>query len=272
MGRHGAELAHLAGVGTSVVKTMAVPACWNGGTYRAPVLRPDGGRRPALPPARGGRCADREGEGARFRNPADGVPGAGKTRSRAVAAPVRPAGAGAAAGDRADQQWLKRRGRLAATGGGIPADQPRAARPGGDRRGPHGVWSARSALFAVRRPRPDLVDEEHDTSSSRKRGFAKHADGGGARARPPARARSATPSLESHERPGRYGALPPARHGGNQPARSPLSTSSASRPARPLAVAAGARRDEEDPLQASRRCCSSIAVVTRRSRLPLLRR
>ena len=156
------ELAHLAGVGTSVIKTMASAGLLEAieRTMRRSFPQPDGAREgPTLSPE---QKAAAEGLIEKVKAEAfsatllDGVTGSGKTEVyfEAIAACARrgPAGAGTAAGDRADRavaQALRGPLRLHAGGVAFGPDQPRAARDlAGDRRGPH-RRRGRRALGAV---------------------------------------------------------------------------------------------------------------------------
>ncbi len=234
-----AELAHLAGVGTSVVKTMAAAGLLETveRVMRRSFPRPDGGRDgPVLSPAQKA-AADGLVESVTARafsaTLLDGVPGAGKTEVyfEAVAAAL-------ALGRQVlvllpeialTAQWLKR---FDDRFGCAPAvwhsgltslerrETWRAIAEG--RIGV--VVGARSALFL---PFADLglivVDEEHDGSFKQEEGVCYNArDMAVVRARlvaAPVLLASATPSLESvvNATSGRYRTLHlPARHGGNQ--------------------------------------------------------
>ena len=138
------------------------------------------------------------------------------------------------------------------------------------------VVGARSALFL---PFPDLglivVDEEHETAFKQEDGVAYHArDMAVVRARlseAPAVLVSATPSLETlaNVEAGRYGRITLAsRHGG---AKLPDVEAIDLRDAPPergrfLSPVLVARGAGDVRARASRRCCSSTAAATRRSR------
>lgn len=234
-----AELAHLAGVGTSVIKAMAAAGLLDAveRAVRRSFPRPDGGRvGPTLSPAQKA-AADTMVERVKARafsaTLLDGVPGAGKTEAyfEAVAAAL-------AIGRQVlvllpeialTAQWLKRfEDRFgcapAAWHSGLTSLERRETwRAIAD--GRIGVVvGARSALFL---PFAELglvvVDEEHDTSFKQEEGVCYNArDMAVVRARlvaAPIVLASATPSLESvmNVASGRYGAVHlPARHGSNQ--------------------------------------------------------
>lgn len=234
-----AELAHLAGVSGSVVKSMAAVGLLDAveRTVRRSFSRPDGGREgPTLSPAQK-VAAEALMESVRARafsaTLLDGVPGAGKTEVyfEAIAAALSmerqvlvllPEIALTA-------QWLKRfEDRFgcmpAAWHSGLTSLERRETwRAIADGRIAV-VVGARSALFL---PFADLglvvVDEEHDTSFKQEEGVCYNArDMAVVRARlvaAPIVLASATPSLESvmNVASGRYSALHlPARHGSNQ--------------------------------------------------------
>ncbi|WP_428671865.1 primosomal protein N' [Reyranella sp.] len=234
-----AELAHLAGVGTSVVKTMAAAGLLASveRIVRRSFPRPDGGRGgPALSPAQK-TAADALIEKVKAHTFSatllDGVPGAGKTEVyfEAIAAAL-------AIGRQVlvllpeialTAQWLKRfEDRFgcspAAWHSGLTSLERRETWRAIAEGRIGVVVGARSALFL---PFADLglivVDEEHDTSFKQEEGVCYNArDMAVVRARlasAPVVLASATPSLESvvNVASGRYGALHlPARHGGNQ--------------------------------------------------------
>ena len=234
-----AELAHLAGVGTSVVKAMAAAGLLDAEqrAVRRSFPRPDGGRDgPALSPAQK-IAADALAERVRAHvfsaTLLDGVPGAGKTEVyfEAIAAALQmgrqvlvllPEIALTA-------QWLKRfEDRFGCTPAAWHSGLTSLERRETWRAIAEGrigvVVGARSALFL---PFADLglivVDEEHDSSFKQEEGVCYNArDMAVVRARlvaAPVVLASATPSLESvmNVSAGRYGALHlPARHGGNQ--------------------------------------------------------
>ena len=234
-----AELAHLAGVGTSVVKTMASVGLLEAveRVVRRSFPQPDGGREgPVLSPD---QQAAADGLVEKVRAHAfsatllDGVPGAGKTEVyfEAIAAAVAarrqvlvllPEIALTA-------QWLKRfEDRFgappAAWHSGLTSLERRETwRAIADGR-VNVVVGARSALFL---PFADLglivVDEEHDGSFKQDEGVIYNArDMAVVRARlasAPVVLASATPSLESvvNVKTGRYGEVQlPGRHGGHQ--------------------------------------------------------
>jgi primosomal protein N' (replication factor Y) len=233
------ELAHLAGVGTSVVRTMAAAGLLEIGEriVRRSFPQPDGGRDgPSLSPAQktaADALIERAGARAFSATLLDGVPGAGKTEVyfEAIAA--------ALAMDRQalvllpeialTAQWLKRfEDRFGCSPASWHSGLTNFERRETWRAIAEGrigvVVGARSALFL---PFADLglivVDEEHDTSFKQEEGVCYNArDMAVVRARlvdAPVVLASATPSLESvtNVASGRYGALHlPARHGGNQ--------------------------------------------------------
>lgn len=234
-----AELAHLAGVGTSVVKTMASIGLLEAieRTVRRSFPQPDGLRDgPTLSPA---QKAAADGLVEKVKAHAfsatllDGVPGAGKTEVyfEAIAAAL-------AAGRQVlvllpeialTAQWLKRfEDRFGALPSpwhsGLTSLERREtwraiaeARVGV-------VVGARSALFLpFARLGLIVVDEEHDQSFKQDEGVVYNArDMAVVRARlesAPVVLASATPSLESvvNVETGRYGAVHlPARHGGHE--------------------------------------------------------
>ena len=237
-----AELAHLAGVGTSVVRTMAAIGLLEPieRTLRRAFPRPDGERPgPGLSPE---QASAAEALVAKVKADAfsaillDGVPGAGKTEVyfEAVAAAL-------AAGRQVlvllpeialTAQWLKR---FEDRFGALPAPW-HSGLTGLERRetwraiaeGRVGVVvGARSALFLpFARLGLIVVDEEHDGSFKQDEGVTYNArDMAVVRARlvaAPVVLASATPSLESvvNVAQGRYSALHlPGRHGGQQLAR-----------------------------------------------------
>jgi primosomal protein N' (replication factor Y) len=234
-----AELAHLAGVGTSVVKAMAGAGLLDAREriVRRSFPRPDGERDgPTLSPAQKSAADALIGKVKAHAFSAtllDGVPGAGKTEVyfEAIAAAL-------AMGRQVlvllpeialTAQWLKRfEDRFGCTpaawhSGLTSLERRETWRAIAD--GRIGVVvGARSALFL---PFAELglivVDEEHDTSFKQEEGVCYNArDMAVVRARlvaAPIVLASATPSLESvmNVASGRYGALHlPARHGGNQ--------------------------------------------------------
>jgi primosomal protein N' (replication factor Y) len=234
-----AELAQVAGVGTSVVKAMAAAGLLESvqRTVRRSFPRPDGEREgPTLSPAQK-TAADALVEKAKARafsaTLLDGVPGAGKTEVyfEAIAA--------ALAIDRQalvllpeialTAQWLKRfEDRFGCTPAAWHSGLTSLERRETWRAIAEGrigvVVGARSALFL---PFADLgliiVDEEHDTAFKQEDGVCYNArDMAVVRARlvgAPVVLASATPSMESvtNVTAGRYGALHlPGRHGGNQ--------------------------------------------------------
>jgi primosomal protein N' (replication factor Y) len=234
-----AELAHLAGVGTSVVKTMASAGLLDAveRTMRRTFPQPDGTREgPTLSPEQQAAAAAliaKVGERAFSATLLDGVPGAGKTEVyfEAIAAAL-------AAGRQAlvllpeialTAQWLKRfEDRFGCTPAvwhsGLTSLERRETWRAIAEGRVGAVVGARSALFL---PFADLglivVDEEHDTSFKQEDGVCYNArDMAVVRARligAPIVLASATPSLESvmNVMSGRYGAQHlPARHGGNQ--------------------------------------------------------
>jgi primosomal protein N' (replication factor Y) len=234
-----AELAHIAGVGTSVIKTMASAGMLEAveRVMRRSFPRPDGAREgPTLSPE---QKAAADGLIAKVRDNAfsatllDGVPGAGKTEVyfEAIAAAL-------AAGRQAlvllpeialTAQWLRRfEDRFGCTPAAWHSALTSLERRETWRAIAEGrigvVVGARSALFL---PFSNLglivVDEEHDTSFKQEDGVCYNArDMAVVRARlvgAPVVLASATPSLESvmNVLAGRYGTLHlPARHGGNQ--------------------------------------------------------
>jgi len=233
------ELAHIAGVGTSVIKTMASAGLLE--AIERPMRRsfpqPDGGREGPTLSAEQKAAAD--GLIAKVRAHGfsatllDGVPGAGKTEVyfEAIAA--------ALAANRQvlvllpeialTAQWLRRfEDRFGCSPAAWHSSLTSLERRETWRAIAEGrigvVVGARSALFL---PFADLglivVDEEHDTSFKQEDGVCYNArDMAVVRARlvgAPVVLASATPSLESvmNVTAGRYGALHlPARHGGNQ--------------------------------------------------------
>ena len=233
------ELAHLAGVGTSVIKAMAAAGLLDTveRIVRRSFPRPDGGRDgPVLSPAQK-TAADGLIEKVKAHifsaTLLDGVPGAGKTEVyfEAIAAAL-------AMGRQVlvllpeialTAQWLKRfEDRFGCTPAAWHSGLTSLERRETWRAIAEGrigvVVGARSALFL---PFADLglivVDEEHDTSFKQEEGVCYNArDMAVVRARlvsAPVVLASATPSLESvtNVAAGRYGALHlPARHGGNQ--------------------------------------------------------
>jgi len=234
-----AELAHLAGVGTSVIKTMAAAGLLDTEEriVRRSFPRPDGARDgPALSPAQKVAADALIGKVSAHVFSAtllDGVPGAGKTEVyfEAIAAAL-------AIGRQVlvllpeialTAQWLKRfEDRFgcspAAWHSGLTSLERRETWRAIAEGRIGVVVGARSALFL---PFADLglivVDEEHDTSFKQEEGVCYNArDMAVVRARlvsAPIVLASATPSLESvtNVASGRYGALHlPARHGGNQ--------------------------------------------------------
>ncbi len=234
-----AELAHVAGVGTSVVKAMAAAGLLDGmeRTVRRSFPQPDGTRDgPTLSPEQK-TAADGLIEKVRAHafsaTLLDGVPGAGKTEVyfEAIAAAL-------AAGKQAlvllpeialTAQWLKRfEDRFGCTPAAWHSGLTSLERRETWRAIAEGrvgvVVGARSALFL---PFADLglivVDEEHDTSFKQEDCVTYNArDMAVVRARlvsAPIVLASATPSLESvtNVSSGRYGALHlPARHGGQK--------------------------------------------------------
>ena len=234
-----AELAHLAGVGTSVVKTMASIGLLEAveRTVRRSFAQPDGGRDgPTLSPAQKA-AADGLVEKVRAHTFSatllDGVPGAGKTEVyfEAIAAAI-------AAGRQVlvllpeialTAQWLKRfEDRFgappAAWHSGLTSLERRETWRAIAEGRVNVVVGARSALFM---PFAKLglivVDEEHDQSFKQDEGVVYNArDMAVVRARlesAPVVLASATPSLESvtNVTAGRYSALHlPGRHGGHQ--------------------------------------------------------
>ncbi len=233
------ELAQLAGVGTSVVKTMAAAGLLDAveRIVRRSFPRPDGGRDgPVLSPAQKAAAdalIEKVKAHAFSATLLDGVPGAGKTEVyfEAIAAAL-------AMGRQVlvllpeialTAQWLKRfEDRFGCTPAAWHSGLTSLERRETWRAIAEGrigvVVGARSALFL---PFADLglivVDEEHDTSFKQEEGVCYNArDMAVVRARlvsAPVVLASATPSLESvtNVASGRYGALHlPARHGGNQ--------------------------------------------------------
>jgi primosomal protein N' (replication factor Y) len=234
-----AELAHLAGVGTSVVKTMAAAGLLDAveRIVRRSFPRPDGGRDgPTLSPAQktaADALIEKVKAHAFSATLLDGVPGAGKTEVyfEAIAAAL-------AMGRQVlvllpeialTAQWLKRfEDRFgcspAAWHSGLTSLERRETWRAIAEGRIGVVVGARSALFL---PFANLglivVDEAHDTSFKQEEGVCYNArDMAVVRARlvsAPVVLASATPSLESvtNVASGRYGALHlPARHGGNQ--------------------------------------------------------
>jgi primosomal protein N' (replication factor Y) len=234
-----AELAHLAGVGTSVIKTMASIGLLEGveRTIKRSFAQPDGHRQgPELSPEQAVAAqalVDKVLAHAFSATLLDGVPGAGKTEVyfEAIAAAL-------ASGRQVlvllpeialTAQWLKR---FEDRFGALPASW-HSGLTSLERRetwraiaeGRVGVVvGARSALFL---PFANLglivVDEEHDGSFKQDEGVTYNArDMAVVRARlvsAPIVLASATPSLESvvNVESGRYGALHlPDRHGGRQ--------------------------------------------------------
>jgi primosomal protein N' (replication factor Y) len=234
-----AELAHLAGVGTSVVKTMASIGLLEAAerTVRRSFAQPDGSRDgPSLSAA---QKAAADGLVEKVRAHAfsatllDGVPGAGKTEVyfEAIAAAI-------AAGRQVlvllpeialTAQWLKRfEDRFgappAAWHSGLTSLERRETWRAIAENRVNVVVGARSALFM---PFAKLglvvVDEEHDQSFKQDEGVVYNArDMAVVRARlesAPIVLASATPSLESvlNVATGRYSALHlPGRHGGHR--------------------------------------------------------
>jgi len=234
-----AELAHVAGVGTSVVKAMASAGLLDGleRTVRRTFPQPDGTRDgPTLSAeqkAAADALIDRVKAQAFSATLLDGVPGAGKTEVyfEAIAAAL-------AAGRQAlvllpeialTAQWLKRfEDRFGCTPAAWHSGLTSLERRETWRAISEGrvgvVVGARSALFL---PFSDLglivVDEEHDTSFKQEDGVTYNArDMAVVRARlvsAPIVLASATPSLESvtNVTSGRYSALHlPDRHGGQR--------------------------------------------------------
>ncbi|MGE5150435.1 MAG: primosomal protein N', partial [Rhodospirillaceae bacterium] len=233
------ELAHIAGVGTSVIKTMASAGLLQ--ALERPMRRsfpqPDGARQGPTLSAEQKAAADgliaKVKEHAFSATLLDGVPGAGKTEVyfEAIAA--------ALAAKRQvlvllpeialTAQWLRRfEDRFGCSPAAWHSSLTSLERRETWRAIAEGrigvVVGARSALFL---PFADLglivVDEEHDTSFKQEDGVCYNArDMAVVRARlvgAPVVLASATPSLESvmNVTAGRYGALHlPARHGGNQ--------------------------------------------------------
>ncbi len=234
-----AELAHLAGVGTSVVKAMASIGLLEAveRTVRRSFAQPDGGRDgPTLSPAQKA-AADGLVEKVRAHTFSatllDGVPGAGKTEVyfEAIAAAI-------AAGRQVlvllpeialTAQWLKRfEDRFGAPPApwhsGLTSLERRETWRAIAEGRVNVVVGARSALFM---PFAKLglvvVDEEHDQSFKQDEGVVYNArDMAVVRARlesAPIVLASATPSLESvvNVAAGRYDALHlPGRHGGHR--------------------------------------------------------
>ncbi len=234
-----AELAHVAGVGTSVIKAMASAGLLEGieRTVRRSFPRPDGTRAgPSLSPEQKAAADALVGkvEARAFSATLlDGVPGAGKTEVyfEAIAAAL-------AAGRQSlvllpeialTAQWLKRfEDRFgcapAAWHSGLTSLERRETWRAIAEGRVGVVVGARSALFL---PFGDLglivVDEEHDTSFKQEDGVSYNArDMAVVRARlvsAPIVLASATPSLESvtNVSAGRYGTLHlPDRHGGQR--------------------------------------------------------
>ncbi len=234
-----AELAHVAGVGTSVVKAMASAGLLDGleRTVRRSFPQPDGTRDGPILSAEQKAAADALVDRVRAHafsaTLLDGVPGAGKTEVyfEAIAAAL-------AVGRQAlvllpeialTAQWLKRfEDRFGCTPAAWHSGLTSLERRETWRAISEGrvgvVVGARSALFL---PFSDLglivVDEEHDTSFKQEDGVTYNArDMAVVRARlvsAPIVLASATPSLESvtNVSSGRYGALHlPDRHGGQR--------------------------------------------------------
>jgi primosomal protein N' (replication factor Y) len=234
-----AELAHVAGVGTSVIKAMASAGLLDGveRIVRRSFPQPDGTRDgPTLSPeqkAAAEALVEKVKAHAFSATLLDGVPGAGKTEVyfEAIAAAL-------AAGRQAlvllpeialTAQWLKRfEDRFGCTPAAWHSGLTSLERRETWRAIAEGrvgvVVGARSALFL---PFANLglvvVDEEHDTSFKQEDGVIYNArDMAVVRARlvsAPIVLASATPSLESvtNVGTGRYGALHlPARHGGQR--------------------------------------------------------
>jgi primosomal protein N' (replication factor Y) len=234
-----AELAHLAGVGTSVIKAMATAGLLEGveRTVRRSFPQPDGTRDgPTLSPeqkAAADALIEKVKAHAFSATLLDGVPGAGKTEVyfEAIAAAL-------AMGRQAlvllpeialTAQWLKRfEDRFgctpAAWHSGLTSLERRETWRAIAESRVGVVVGARSALFL---PFANLglivVDEEHDTSFKQEDGVTYNArDMAVVRARlvsAPIVLASATPSLESvtNVTAGRYGALHlPDRHGGQR--------------------------------------------------------
>lgn len=234
-----AELAHMAGVGVSVVKAMASAGLLEAveRTLRRNFPQPDGDREgPALSPAQAAAAAalvEKVKSHAFSATLLDGVPGAGKTEVyfEAVAAAV-------AAGRQVlvllpeialTAQWLKRfEDRFGAAPApwhsGLTSLERRETWRAIAEKRVSVVVGARSALFL---PFAALglvvVDEEHDQSFKQDEGVVYNArDMAVVRARlesAPIVLASATPSLESvvNVQQGRYGALHlPGRHGGHR--------------------------------------------------------
>ena len=234
-----AELAHVAGVGTSVIKAMASAGLLDGveRTVRRSFPQPDGTRDgPTLSPeqkAAADALIEKVKAQAFSATLLDGVPGAGKTEVyfEAIAAAL-------AAGRQAlvllpeialTAQWLKRfEDRFGCTPAAWHSGLTSLERRETWRAIAEGrvgvVVGARSALFL---PFANLglivVDEEHDTSFKQEDGVTYNArDMAVVRARlvsAPIVLASATPSLESvtNVTAGRYGALHlPDRHGGQR--------------------------------------------------------
>ena len=237
-----AELAHIAGVGTSVVKTMASVGLLEAveRTVRRRFARPDGEREgPVLSDAQRS-AADalvaRVEADAFSATLLDGVPGAGKTEVyfEAIAAALK-------AGRQVlvllpeialTSQWLKRFDDRfgcapASWHSGLTSLERRETWRGVADGRVGVVVGARSALFLpFARLGLIVVDEEHDGSFKQDDGVAYNArDMAVVRARlvaAPILLASATPSLESvtNVATGRYGALHlPARHGSQTLAR-----------------------------------------------------
>jgi len=234
-----AELAHLSGVGPSVVKAMAAVGLLETQerVVRRTFPRPDGARDgPTLSPAQktaADALIDKVNARTFSATLLDGVPGAGKTEVyfEAIAAAL-------AIGRQAlvllpeialTAQWLKRfEDRFgcapAAWHSGLTSLERRETWRAIAEGRIGVVVGARSALFL---PFADLgliaVDEEHDTAFKQEDGVCYNArDMAVVRARlvgAPVLLASATPSMESitNVTTGRYGALHlPGRHGGNQ--------------------------------------------------------
>ena len=266
-----AELAHIAGVGTSVIKTMAAIGLLEGVERRcgAPSPQPDGERPgPTLSPeqAVAAQGAGRQGAGARLlRDPArrrDRLrQDRGLFRGGRRGARRRPAGAGAAARDRADGAVAGTlRGPLRRAAGGVAfrPHQPerretwRAVAEGRRRRRGR---RALGAVPAVPRSRPDRRRRgaRQLLQAGGRRRLPRPRHGGGAR--PAGRARRSCWSrrrrrsrASSTSTRGRYGALHlPARHGGSSCRRiEAVDLRRDAAGARPLAVAAAGRGADGD--------------------------
>ena len=195
-----AELAHLAGVGTSVIKTMASIGLLEGveRTMRRSFAQPDGKQQgPALSPeqAVAAQGAGRQGAGARFlrdpaRRRARRRQDRGLFRGDRRGPRLRPAGAGAAARDRAHRAVAETlRGSLRRAAGGVAfrPDQPGAARDLARHRRGQGAGRGRRALGAVpavRQARPDRGRRgaRQLLQAGRGRHLQRARHGGGARA------------------------------------------------------------------------------------------